>query len=431
MSLDWSAIDVLHLTSTSPASSQSRACPTLSSSVKHGPYLAKMNNEELRIKDHMLFDLSECSNKFGRLRPSKDNTKQTCSPRLADIGKSQDFHDLIYLCSEHSPSVLKPVLQYALSKCVENEERIQSLGASKKRAAEIPIGLENHKHARLPHAPRHASLFLRKDPVINATPAITKRHNCNSISESNGMSSNSVSDDSEGLVEESDSDQGRDSAPQPSQQTSQTATAASTVTSTYEIELGLVRGEVEILKLVMDKCMTLSSSYRANGMFDRKVELQVLFDICRKLPLRIVKASLLRELRDRIEVPGTRTEIPLTGNMTNSSDILDALQCIKGTTINAKIHRAYGQMKLFRSVQNDIKNDNVPADNQEKSVSAHRVILEDVASRAAGKVSQKERTERKNFFNDEYNAGRKWVDVCEWFNGPGIVLIYVTAGVSD
>ena len=243
-----------------------------------------------------------------------------------------------------------------------------------------------------------------------------------------------VSQSREGTVEGlcmPDLDQNRVSAPQPSQGISQIETAACKVPTAYEMELGLVQGEEEIHKLFMDKCMPLSSNYRANKEFDRKVELQVLFDICRKLPLRIVKAWLLRELRSRIEVPGTRTEIPLTGSMSNSDDILDALQCIKGTTINAKIHRAYGQMKLFGSVQDDIKKGKVPHDSLENNVSAHRVILEKAASHAAGKVSVKERTDRKNLFDDEYNAGRKWKDVCEWFGGPGIVLVFVTAGVSD
>ena len=238
----------------------------------------------------------------------------------------------------------------------------------------------------------------------------------------------------EGTVERHcipDLDQSRVSTPHPSQGISQIETAACKVPTAYEMELGLVQGEEKIQKIVMDKCMPLSSSHRANKHFDRKVELQELFETCRKLPLRIVKACLLRELRSRIEVPGTRTQIPLTGNMSNSSDILDALQCIKGTSINAKIHRAYGQMKLFRSVQNNIATGNVPYASVENGVSVHTVILEEAASRAAGKVSLKERTERKNFFNDEYNAGRKWADVCEWFSGPGIVLIFVTAGVSD
>ena len=380
-------------------------------------------NEEFRIKEHMLFDLSECSTKFRRLRPSKDNTKQICSPRLAEIGKSHDFHDLIYLCSEHSPSVLKPVLQTALNKIAEIERQIQMLVASKKREAEEQTGPGNNKHARLPQAPEHFPLFFQKDTVKKFSTAVTESHDRNSIDGSDGMPPNSASDTSELSA--------GDVTSQPSQRTSRVKTAACKVPTAYEVELGLVQGKVESHKLVMDKCMPLSSSYRANKEFDRKVELQVLFDICRKLPLRIVKALLLRELRDRIEAPGTRTEIPLTGNMSNSSDILDALQCIKGTTINAKIHRAYGQMKLFRSVQNDIEKGNVPYGGVDHGVSAHMVILEKAASRAAGKVSLKERTERKNFFNDEYNAGRKWVDVCEWFNGPGIVLIFVTAGVSD
>ena len=422
-------------------------------------------DEELTSAKHLLFDLSDCSKRFGELRWNTDHTRKIRSPRLAEIGKSPDFHQLILLCSEHSPSVLEPVLQIALSKCTESEQQMKELKASKKREAETQNGPDSYKHARLPQSRRNVfrvgskhdpqadegekpePRFYQKDLVIDASPAVTESHDDYSINGSNSMSPDIASCASEPSVPsktievcQSREDTvgepcmpnfgpGRVSA-QLLQEISQTNTAKSKAPTAYEMELGLVRGEEETQKLIMDKCMPLSPSHRAYRWFSKENELQVLFHVCRKLPLRIVKAWLLRELKSRIEVPGNRTEIPSTANMSNPSDILDALQCIKMTTINSKIHRAYGQMRLFESVEGDVKSGKVRNDSLKHGASLQRAILRKAAVRAAGNVSQKERRDRENHFYYEHDAGEKWLDVCDWFGGPGIVLIFVIAGVS-
>ena len=305
----------------------------------------------------MLFDLSECSKKFGILRWNYDRTRRICSPRLAQIGKSTDFHELIFLCSEHSPSILKPVLQDALNKCTESERQHKDFEVSKKREAETQTGPDKHKRVRLPQSRKHVfqagsghdpqldegekygPRICQKDLVIDTTPAVTESHDRDSIEGSSSMSPNSASSTREASVRSKtveicqsreatvgetslpDLDSGRVSAPQLSHEIKPTN---SKVPTAYEVELGLVRGEVEIQKLVMDKCMPSTPDYRANRWFSKENELRVLFNICRKLPLRMVKAWLLRELKSRIEVPGNRTEIPSTANMSNPSEILDA-----------------------------------------------------------------------------------------------------------
>ena len=353
---------------------------------------------EQTITEQLLFDLNECSKKLGRLRWNSDHTREIRSPSLAQIGKSTDFHELILLCSEHSPSIVRPILQNALSRCTESERQHKEFQVSKKREAEAQIGPDNHKQARLPqsrkdvfragsgHAPRLDEgkncepRVYQKELVSDVTPAVTETHDRDTIDGSNCVMPNSASGASEPSVPSKtievcqsrentegehcvpDMGQGCVSAPQMSQEISQIKTTNSKVPTAYEIELGLVRGEKEIQKLVMDKCMSLSPSYRGTRWFSRENEVRAMFDVCRKLPPRIVKAWLLRELQSRIEVPGNRTEIPSTANMSNPSEILDALQCIKMTTINSKIHRAYGQMRLYEFVKDVIKKGKTPID---------------------------------------------------------------------
>ena len=423
--------------------------------------------DERTITKNLLFDLNECAKKLGRLRWNSDHTREIRSPSLAQIGKSTDFHELILLCSEHSPSTVKPILQSALSRCTESERQHRKVQVLKKREAEAQIGPDNHKQARLPqsrkdvfragsgHAPqldegkKCEPRIYQRDLVSDVTPAVTESHDRVIIDGSNCVLPNSASGASEPSIPSKtvevyqsrentegehcvpDMGQGCVRAPQLSQESSQIKTTNSKVPTSYEMELGLVRGEKEIQKLVMDKCMSLSPSYRGTRRFSREDEVQAMFDVCRKLLPRIVKAWLLRELKSRIEVPGNRTEIPSTANMSNPSEILDALQCIKMTTINSKVHRAYGQMRLFESVQVVIKTGKTPIDYLGRGLSDHRTILEKAACRAAGNVSEKERRDRENHFNSEYDAGKKWLEVCDWFGGPGIVLIFVTTGVSN
>ena len=81
-------------------------------------------SEEIRIKEDTLLYLGECVKEFSRLRPNRDNTKKVLSPNLTGISKCPSFRDLIYLCSEHDPTILKSILRNALEKCTEAEKRV-------------------------------------------------------------------------------------------------------------------------------------------------------------------------------------------------------------------------------------------------------------------------------------------------------------------
>ncbi|KAK0513739.1 hypothetical protein JMJ35_003461 [Cladonia borealis] len=240
----------------------------------------------------------------------------------------------------------------------------------------------------------------------------TESHDCNSTIQTADMSPDTTSNESEPFV------------PIDANPSTKTPTI-------YEVETGIVRGNEKIKEYITRECLPFASHYRANRYLSIENELQALFHICRKLPIRIVKAWLLRELESRIVVPGQKTAIPSTADLYNPSDILDALQSIKMTTINAKANRAYGQMRLYKSVQGEIDGNYVPDPALKHGVAAHKSILSEMACRSAGNVSEKERKDRINSFNYEYDAGRKWLDVAKWFGGEGIVLIFTTAGIVN
>ena len=604
-------------------------------------------SEDNRIKDDTLFYLDECVKEFGKLRLSRDKSKQVFSPSLTGISTSSCFYELIYLCSEHDPTTLQPVLRNALEKCTEAEKRMNEERESRKREAELLLGSETHKKAKLQHLGKatatisqqsqpmpisssvpeiHLPLVSSKsgvtanldsqtesqetttqvalavmvpaapssrcqspedmygtgpilspalhlarpsedgdsmcdkrskvadiqnwtgsecgldsgedmeyesdihgeDSTVQESSAETEIHDCDLITELSSMSPDTEINGSElfvpkfvvdanesmkatlepssiprplqsSVVTESngselflpnpvvDANESMEatlepsSMPHPLQSSVATesngselflpypvidanesmkarlepsgmpnplqSSVATSLTSqesqltnnstknetptTYDVELGLVRGEETIKQYVIKQCFPLSGDLRPNKKrFSKGDDLRELFPIFRRLPFRIVKNKLLCELENRIEVPGQKTAIPSTADLFNPRDILDALQSIKMTTINAKINRAYGQMRLYKAVQGKIGGVNYKPDTALKhGVAAHTSILAMMACCSAGKVSEKEQKDRINSFKYEYDAGRKWLDVAEWFGGEAIVLIFATAGV--
>ncbi|KAL8787543.1 MAG: hypothetical protein Q9195_007715 [Heterodermia aff. obscurata] len=57
--------------------------------------------------------------------------------------------------------------------------------------------------------------------------------------------------------------------------------------------------------------------------------------------------------------------------------------------------------------------------------------LENRARRKAGDVSDDEKKYIIQSYKNEYYAGSKWTDVCKWFGGKGIVLVFVVADIGS
>ena len=115
-----------------------------------------------------------------------------------------------------------------------------------------------------------------------------------------------------------------------------------------------------------------------------------MFSECQKhLVFFRVKKELLRYLEDRKAVPGSRIEIPSTWNMTDPGEIFGALKTITSKSWDAKIRRAYAQMKLYYSVNEKIASGFKPVNHGH--FYDERDYLHELGLRAAGKVSDKEK----------------------------------------
>jgi len=182
--------------------------------------------------------------------------------------------------------------------------------------------------------------------------------------------------------------------------------------SETSIELGLTRGTVEIQTLVSGLFFDEVRVCRTRS----KSDLARIFEVCTKLDFIVVKAKLVAYLTSRLSKGDT---IPLTIEMEDPHQIIDALMEIDKVTVNAKIHRAYGQMRFFAVVA---------AITSEKGGVSHIQTLEQLASEKAGDDSKELKDQLVHKYKMEYQQGRKWLEVAKWFDGTGIALVLIAAG---
>ena len=113
--------------------------------------------------------------------------------------------------------------------------------------------------------------------------------------------------------------------------------------------------------------------------------------------------------------------------MNEPNQIIDALGSMNNNTYDARIHRAYGQMRLSLKVEDRAKHQVVHASSKGHQQEPYSIVLESLAAEHAGNVTGSEKTKIKNNYKSEYSAGKKWRQVAGLFGGPGVVLAFVCA----
>ncbi len=185
------------------------------------------------------------------------------------------------------------------------------------------------------------------------------------------------------------------------------------------IELALTRGSLRIQNIMSEQFFDKIRALRHRT----KRDLSPMFNACKKLDFQVVKALLVEHLRDRLSKRNSREyTIPVTCDMVDPHKLIDAIGEYDKCDANTKIHRASTNMRLYEVVK--------AISEEEEGIEALEV-LERYALEKAGsvKIELRERSIRK--YREEYQMGRKLLDIAKWFDGPGIVLVFLIAGTDD
>ena len=160
-----------------------------------------------------------------------------------------------------------------------------------------------------------------------------------------------------------------------------------------------------------------------------KAEFQYLLQSCRLLSFLNIKRTLLCELRDRLVKPGRIVDAGIEKcDWSCPAEIFAQLQIVHNTMRDANVHRTYTEMKLVEAVEERQKTSHRDIRGTGQRIAEHNVVPKKMALEKVGKVSTAERgyVERRCMANCK--AGEKWLNICKWFGGNGIVFVFINVG---
>ena len=199
----------------------------------------------------------------------------------------------------------------------------------------------------------------------------------------------------------------------------------------YKREVGIIRRDPKVIAPIEDHCcQTLVEASKWRSSNPKKEIGQLLSDI-EQLEFLFAKDQLVKYLNNRQAKLGIQSETPATWTMSEPQQILGALRAIRTICDDAQIHRAFGQMKLCLLVQEKLKSGYQPiSSGKGKTRLPETNYLEELARKEADTVSEAEIEAKFRDYMSEHQAGKRWLQVAEWFGGPGIVLVFITAGTN-
>ena len=193
----------------------------------------------------------------------------------------------------------------------------------------------------------------------------------------------------------------------------------------YEVESGLASRKPIIETFVRASLLALNPGLSGPNSRTHE-EITNVWRIIHLLEFFTTRSELHQHLESRENTSRHLLLAPIDWDMSEPSEILDALDNVKRSTTDNKIHRAYGQAMLVGSVDAKVARGYKSTIGNYRS--SHKALLEELARDKAGSLSVMEQDQMIASCFYEYSAGQKWLAVMDWFGGSGIVLVFVVAG---
>ena len=152
-------------------------------------------------------------------------------------------------------------------------------------------------------------------------------------------------------------------------------------------------------------------------------KLDYILDECTLLEFRSLKETLIERLFDSLFHPARRSSgngLPDTWIMHCPDQLYTALLTISSYSEDARIHRAFAQVRLLKNVK-------IKAVDERKNPIE---VLKSLTEQRAGDVSTMEGKRCLARYKTEFNAGERWIQLSKEFGGLGIVLVIVFSGTT-
>ena len=200
----------------------------------------------------------------------------------------------------------------------------------------------------------------------------------------------------------------------------------------YCTELDIIRGTTAGLEEMKLYFRGLQDCSRPLAAAKFEAEVEGVFYAGTKLCPDISKSKVLELAERTLGSPELRTQIPATAwDKEDPIGIYNAIEQASAHSDQAKIHRAYGQMQLFTSVNLLVKRGRRSAQKHKMDADPHKLpqldFLDGLADEKVGDAKLELKWQMRAKFRSEYYGGNNWLDMAALFEGTGVVFVFVMA----
>lgn len=164
----------------------------------------------------------------------------------------------------------------------------------------------------------------------------------------------------------------------------------------------------------------------------RDQDLEEIMTMMVRLNFYAIQYRLCHFAEKRLKSPGLIAKVSELADNSDPVEVFDAIEASSVCENDAKLHKVYGQMQLVKSIQEKIKRGETPGEAKllkNTLVSGYpKWFLQDMAEGMTKGEPKHIQKKTRDKLQREYQAGKKWMDTIETFNGEGIVFIFIFAG---
>ncbi|KAL9009355.1 MAG: hypothetical protein Q9173_005609 [Seirophora scorigena] len=148
-----------------------------------------------------------------------------------------------------------------------------------------------------------------------------------------------------------------------------------------------------------------------------------------------VQWRILKFADKRLRMPGPKAEVSQLTDKCDPIAVFHSIEASSATEADAKLHRIHGQVELVNSIQRKVDNNYQPKESlllprtlkSEYPKFFRQEMADSITEGESKEVKRKTRTKLDN----EYKAGKRWLEAIKTFEGSGILFLFVFTGESS
>ncbi|KAL8961225.1 MAG: hypothetical protein Q9193_002187 [Seirophora villosa] len=166
----------------------------------------------------------------------------------------------------------------------------------------------------------------------------------------------------------------------------------------------------------------------------RENDIAEILTMFERLNFWTVQWRILKFADKRLRMPGPKAEVFQLTEQWDPIAVFRSIEASSATEADAKLHRILGQVELVNSIQRKVDSGYKPKESLLLSRTLKseypKFFRQEMADRITEGESKEVKRKTRAKLDNEYQAGKRWLEAIKTFEGSGILFVFVFTGES-